>query len=121
MNAFAEAYNETSGAVASRRPLRRRRVESIRGKVHREDLEEDVQRTWKAIQSMNQDVVGFSQLCDGGKWKNATFFLSILFLSSLGWLEIWQEDFPWGEVYLRPLRQGAIGDVVVDPVAAEVA
>ncbi len=121
LNAFSEAFRESAATVASPRPRRRLRVEAIRGKVHREDLEEDIQRTWDAIQAVNQEVVGFSQLCNGDRWERATFFLSILFLSKLGWLEVWQEDFPLGEVYLRPLRQGDIGEIVVSNLAAEVA
>ncbi len=121
LDAFTEALTEAPGAAVAPKPPRRARMEAIREKVHREDLEDDIEKTWSAIREVRQDVVGFSQLCNGDRWERATFFLSILFLAKLGWLEIWQEDFPWGEVYLRPLKEGEISELVATPVATEVA
>lgn len=121
LDAFTKAFKEAPAAAVAPKPPRRARIEAIRDKVHRDDLEEDIQRTWSAIQEVRQDVVGFSQLCNGDRWERATFFLSILFLAKLGWLEIWQEDLPWGEVYLKPLKDGEISELVASPIATEVA
>ncbi len=119
LDAFAKAFQETTGAV--RIPSRPRRLgtEAIRGKVHREDLEEDIQHTWDLILGAEKEVVGLGELCNGDGWERATLFLSILFLSKMGWLEIWQEDFPWGEVYLRPLREDQLVEVLTEPLEAQ--
>lgn len=121
LHAFTQAFQESSVAVARPRGPPPLRPEEIREKVHQEDLEEDLRRTWAAITGLDQDVVGLSQLPHRDAWERATVFLSILFLSRLGWIEIWQEDFPWGEVYLRPLRTEAADPPPLAPLAAEVA
>ncbi len=111
LEAFSHAFDEATGAIKT--PQRRFKppVDAIRGKVHREDLEEDIQQTWGRIQDLSKEVVGFSELSHGNGWDRATILLSILYLSKMGWLEIWQEDFPWGEVYLRPLVESQAIDL----------
>ncbi len=121
LDAFAKAFEEASGALKAPRPRRRPPIEALRGKIHREDLEEDIQRTWRLIRNLSKDVVRFSELCNGNRWDRATIFLSMLFLSMMGWVEIWQDDFPWGEVYLRPLREDQVVEVPVDLKEAQVA
>ncbi|MFQ5837983.1 MAG: hypothetical protein ACE5HJ_04295 [Thermoplasmata archaeon] len=121
LDAFAQAFTEARGAVKVPRQGPRPKVNALRGKVHKEDMEEDIQRTWALIEAAGKEVVGLSELCDGDRWEQATVFLSILFLSKMSWIEIWQDDFPWGEVYLRPLREGQVVDVLGQTEEAKVA
>lgn len=121
LDAFSHALEEASGAVQAPRPRRRPTAAALRGKVHKEDLEEDLQATWERIRAPGKEVVGFSELCNGNRWDRATVFLSILFLAKIEWLEIWQEEFPLGEVFLRPLEDAPEVEVPTRLPAAEVA
>lgn len=121
LDAFEHAFEEASGAVPTPKPRRRPPSEALRGKVHKEDLEEDLRRTWDLIRGQGTEVVALADLCNGDRWERATHFLSVLFLARVGWLKVWQEDFPWGAILLRPLEEGDASDLVVEPPAAEVA
>lgn len=121
LDAFSQAFDEAAGVVERPKTMRRLGSEAIRGKVHRDDLEEDIQSTWDRILLPNQEVVGLSELCNGDRWDRATVFLSILYLSQMGWVELWQEDLPWGEVYLRRLREDQVVLVVPEEGEAEAA
>lgn len=122
LDAFEQAFQEAaSGAVVAPRPRRPLPAEGLRGKVHKEDLEEDLRGTWERIRGHGGDVVPLGALCNGDRWERATHFLSVLFLARVGWLEVWQEDFPWGEIFLRPLTDEEPGELAWQPAAAEVA
>ncbi|MEE9237577.1 MAG: hypothetical protein V3U52_07300 [Thermoplasmata archaeon] len=121
LDAFSQAFEEAAVAAKMPSPLKKPRSDAIRGKIHGEDLEEDIQHSWSLILALGKEVVGLSELCNGNRWDRATLFLSILFLSDMGWLEIWQDDFPRGEVYLRPLRESKIVGVLTQPREAQVA
>jgi segregation and condensation protein A len=108
LEAFDQAFRETSGAIQAPKARPRRRMDSLRGKVHREDLEEDIRRTWSLIEARGKEVVGLSELCNGDRWEQATVFLSVLFLSRMGWVEVWQDELPCGEVYVKPLQRGPV-------------
>lgn len=118
LDAFDQAFREASGAVKAPKALRKPCVAALRGKVHREDLEEDLRRTWGLIEASGKEVIAMSELCNGDRWELATVFLSLLFLSRMGWVQVWQEELPAGEVYVRPLCSG---DVVVEGAAMQAA
>lgn len=123
LDAFAQAFDQAAqGRAPAPHPQRRRR-EALRGKVHKEDLEEDLRRTWERIRAQGAEVVALGDLCNGDRWERATLFLSVLFLARVGWLEVWQEDFPWGEIYLRPQAagEGALPSMEAALAPAEVA
>ncbi|MFQ5907788.1 MAG: hypothetical protein ACE5JE_03040 [Thermoplasmata archaeon] len=108
LDALDQAFRETSGTVAvARSTPSPAPLEALRGKLHREDLAEDLQWAWDLIRAGGEEVLSLGDLNHRGPWDRATLFLSVLFLAEMGWLEVWQKDLPHGEIYLRPLHEGA--------------
>lgn len=107
LDALDQAFRETAGAVRQPLPVPGAPLEGLQGKLHREDLAEDLQWAWDLIRSAGQEVVGMQDLHHQDPWDRATLFLAVLFLAEMGWLEVRQKGLPRGEIYLRPLRDTA--------------
>lgn len=74
----------------------------FRGRVHREDIEEDLRLVWDRIAGRNGDAVRLTELFEAGdRWEFVTAFNGVLFLRRHGKIELWQEDFPYGPVFVR--------------------
>ncbi len=109
LEALDQAFGDTSGAIAvAPRPPSSSIHEDLRDNLHREDLAEDLQWTWDVIRAGGRTVMRMSDLNHGDPWDLATFFLSVLFLAEMGWLEVSQKNLPYGEVYLRPLHEEGV-------------
>jgi len=71
------------------------------GKAHQEDLERDVQMTWTRIMRLGNGPIAFEDLVEGGKEDAVTVFVSLLFLARNGKLSLWQDDIPYGQIFLE--------------------
>lgn len=83
--------------------------EHFRGRVHREDLEEDIQLIWDRIQGRNGSTIRLGELYRRGDvWDFVTAFNGVLFLHRNRKIDVWQEDFPRGPVLMRNLELEAV-------------
>jgi len=69
--------------------------------MHREDLQEDINQVWGKILPLSGRIP-LGKLCnDGCDEDRLTAFVSILFLAFVKQIRVWQEDFPYGEIYIE--------------------
>jgi len=93
------------------------------GKAHAEDLERDVQMTWERIMRCGNGPVHFEDLVEGDKEDMVTVFVSLLFLAKAGKISLWQDELPFGQIFLEiklPWDIGTLEDAAVGRVPAVV-
>jgi segregation and condensation protein A len=74
--------------------------------MHREDLQEDINHVWGLIQPLSGKIP-LARLCNGGcDDDRLTAFVSILFLAFVKQIRVWQEDFPYGEIFIEKAGEG---------------
>jgi segregation and condensation protein A len=89
------------------------------GRVHREDLEEDIRTIWERICALNGSAIELHQLYeDGDVWDLVTAFNSVLFLHRDRRIQLWQENFPYGPIQLRNLQATGVLPRTDEAVAA---
>ena len=70
-------------------------------KAHDEDDERDVEAVWKRIQKLGTGQICIDDLYTGDLMENLTVFVSVLHLVRDGKLAVWQEELPYGEIYIE--------------------
>jgi len=76
--------------------------------MHREDLQEDINHVWGKIQPLSGRIP-LGKLCaDGCDEDRLTAFVSILFLAFVKQVRVWQENFPYGEIYIEKCGEGEL-------------
>jgi hypothetical protein len=76
--------------------------------MHREDLQEDINHVWGKIQPLSGRIP-LGSLCAGGcDDERLTAFVSILFLAFVKQIRVWQEDFPYGEIFIEKAEEGEL-------------
>ena len=70
-------------------------------KIHGEDLSEDLGLTWSRLVACNGDEVPLRSLTLGDAWDEVTVFMSVLYLAHMEKIKLWQEDYPYGEIYVK--------------------
>ena len=69
--------------------------------MHREDLQEDINNIWCRIKPLSGRIP-LTKLCPTGcDEEHLTAFVSVLFLAFVNQIRVWQENFPYGEIYLE--------------------
>lgn len=77
------------------------------GRVHKEDLEEDIRLIWDRIVALNGSAIPLTSLYhQGDAWDHVTAFNGVLFLNRDKKIQLWQENFPYGPVLMRNLAAG---------------
>ncbi len=106
MDAFDEARLEADAQLrlnALRERALKRIAPNFHQKVHGEDLTEDIGLTWSRLIGFNGEPTPLRSLTLGGVWDEVTVFMSILFLARMEKVRLWQEDYPFGEIYVKRL------------------
>ena len=114
VNAFEQARDEAETRLRlnderekMRAFLKAEGVARFQGRVHKEDLEEDIKLIWDRICGLNGAAISLDLLYDKADvWDFVTAFNSVLFLHRDRRIELWQENFPYGPVQLRNLKAG---------------
>lgn len=75
------------------------------GKVHGEDLNEDLSVTWSRILQHNGTPVAFDALATRDPWDRVTVFIAVLFLAKMEKVGLAQDDFPYGEIYVTRISE----------------
>lgn len=103
LDAFEDAREEVE-----LREQRERAREAMRAadqrfdpKSHAEDLEKDVEEVWKRILKCGNGPVVIDDLFAGGKEDRVTVFVSLLFLARNGKIALWQDDLPFGQIFME--------------------
>ena len=76
--------------------------------MHREDLQEDINNIWCRIKPLSGRIA-LTQLCtNGADEERLTAFVSVLFLAFVNQIRLWQEDFPYGEIFLEKAAESEL-------------
>jgi segregation and condensation protein A len=70
-------------------------------KNHAEDLEKDVEEVWTRIMKCGNGPVPMDDIFVGGKEDRVTVFISLLFLARNSKISLWQDDLPYGQIFLE--------------------
>jgi segregation and condensation protein A len=106
MDAFDEARKDVQvhlQIATLREEALRKFAPNFHQKVHGEDLTEDIGLTWSRLVAFNGDAVPLRAITPGGVWDEVTVFMSLLFLAHMEKVKLWQEDYPFGEIFVKRL------------------
>lgn len=99
INAFEEAKEEIKNRVNKRKTRKIISPSTIGDHAHKEDITQDLDYVMRKIKKLKGKEISIKKIADG---KNiVSVLLPLLFLAKDGFLEIWQEDFPYGEIYIK--------------------
>lgn len=100
INAFEEAREE----IEKRRIKKKLKKIEVDGRAfshaHKEDIEKDIEVVMEKLSRLNGGAIPMSKLCKD-KGEIISVILPLLFLAKEGIITIWQEDFPYGEIYIK--------------------
>ena len=105
-----------SGDAASNRQKVREQLlkvqEKFDDKAHNEDQEKDVAETWDRIMRCGNGPIALEDLFEGDKEDCIMVFVSLLFLARSGKIALWQDDLPYGQIFLEIKLPWDIGPLV---------
>jgi segregation and condensation protein A len=117
VDAFEEARQESelrkvieTKRVAARERIKRERDVKVSRMMHKESLEDDIVETWERILTHNGSTIALEDLHKDGVEDFLTIFVASLFLALHGRIKLWQKKFPYGTIYLKKLKDGALGE-----------
>ncbi|MBC7128579.1 MAG: hypothetical protein H5T45_02460 [Thermoplasmatales archaeon] len=102
INAFEEAREEIEKRGKNRKTVdnRTNNLSPPREHIHKEDIEEDIKKLMEKLSKLNGKAIPVKNLCSR-KEDIVSILLPLLFLAKEGKIVIWQENFPFGEIYIR--------------------
>ncbi len=113
LDAFEEAKRD-----AEIQELRQKAREALKltnekfdDKAHKEDYEKDVADTWDRIVKCGNGPICIEDLFNGDKEDRIMVFVSLLFLAKYGKIALWQEDLPFGQIFLEIKLPWDIGTI----------
>ena len=103
LDAFEEAKKEEQDNLLREqiREARRSVTGTFDTNAHNDDMERDVEDIWARIVKCGPGSVCLDDICNGGKDDLVTVFMSILFLARAGKISVWQDDMPYGKIYME--------------------
>lgn len=101
LDAFSQAQAEIAEHLRRASLPLSKEERKFNDNAHKDDPEKEINAVLEKMFSLGPGPVAFSDLAQGRE-DVVTVFLSMLFLSRLGRIRIWQEDPPVGEIYLEP-------------------
>ena len=75
--------------------------ERFDGKSHSDDQEKDVAETWARIERCGSGPIALEDLFEDDKEDSIKVFVSLLFLARSGKISLWQDELPYGQIYLE--------------------
>ncbi|HUT26738.1 MAG TPA: segregation/condensation protein A [Methanomassiliicoccales archaeon] len=82
------------------------------GKSHNDDQEQDITDTWARIMRCGNGPIALEDLFEGDKEDRIKVFVSLLFLARTGKISLWQDQLPYGQIYLEIKLPWDIGQLV---------
>ena len=101
LDAFEEAKHEADVRAEISKYLDKYKPKEFDDKAHRDTLEQDIAETWERIQELGAGAIPFSDLAQGDKEHRVAVFMSVLFLSAMEKITIWQDKPPFGEIFVE--------------------
>ena len=99
INAFEEAKEEISEKNKKKVTKKIITPASITETTHKENLEKEIKIVMEKISKLNGRAVPLKEIFDGK--EIIPILLPILFLAKDGVIYVWQENFPYGEIYIK--------------------
>ena len=84
-----------------RRELKAKEPKRFDNKAHDEDDERDVEAVWKRIERLGTGQIAIRDLYTADLQENLTTFVAVLHLVRDGRLAVWQDELPYGTIYLE--------------------
>lgn len=113
LDAFEEAKHEADVREEISKYLEKYKPKEFDDKAHRDTLEQDIAETWARIQGLGAGAIPLGDLAQGSKEDKVAVFMSVLFLSNMEKISIWQEKPPFGEIFVEiaaPLSIASVKD-----------
>lgn len=111
VEAFEEARQEAEARIildAKRKEAKalwaQERKAGVQGAAHKEDLEAEIQEVWQRITRLNGHPIPLKDLHDGSRDDRVKALVATLFLAREYKITIWQDDFPYGPIFVRNLN-----------------
>jgi len=104
LDAFEDAREEMELHIIreqARLELKEREPRTFDNKAHQEDDKKDVERVWNKIENLGTGPLPMRDLYVGDVKANITTFVSVLHLVKEGKLTIWQDNMPYGEIFIE--------------------
>ena len=119
LDAFDTAQQEVEIAINRQRVREQLMKAQVRfdGKSHSDDQEKDVAETWERIERCGSGPIALEDLFEGDKEDRIKVFVSLLFLARSGKIALWQDQMPYGQVYLEMKLPWDMGKLVDRPEA----
>lgn len=71
------------------------------GAAHKEDQEEDIREVWERIASLNGAPIPITSIQERTRDDMVKTLVSVLFLAKSQRIKLWQENFPYGMIYIQ--------------------
>ena len=98
----ADLRAQIVAARESEKALRKARTRGrAEGAAHKEDQEEDIREVWERILGMNGAPIPITSIQERTRDDMVKTFVSVLFLARENRIRLWQEDFPYGMIYVQ--------------------
>lgn len=94
----AQLVEKREAEKAHRRALRRGKAENA---AHKEDPESDIREVWERILGQNGVPIPITSIQEKSRDDMVKTLVSILFLARANKIRIWQENFPYGMIYVQ--------------------
>lgn len=109
INAFEEARDdvvERQQRQEQRAAQRQRQAaqdeEDIDGNAHQEDIEQEISIVLSRLSELNGRAIAIGELCDESNKEDLVMTMSsLLFLAREDRIRLWQENFPYGTIYIK--------------------
>jgi chromatin segregation and condensation protein Rec8/ScpA/Scc1 (kleisin family) len=88
-------------------------------KAHEEDDEQEITKVWEKIKNLGTGPLNIRDLYVNDVKANITTFVSVLHLAMEGKLAIWQDNMPYGDIYVEEKMVWKDGIVEDAEAAAE--
>lgn len=104
LGAFEEAREEMAISAERervRQELKAKEPRKFENKAHEEDDERDVERVWQKIKDLGTGAFRLSDLYTDDMMNNITVFVSALHLLRDGKIGLWQDELPYGDIFVE--------------------
>jgi segregation and condensation protein A len=114
---LVEAFEEARQEAETRLVLDARRREAkqlwakqskagVQGAAHKEDLEAEIAEVWGRITKLNGHPIPLRELHRKDRDDLVKCLVSVLFLAREQRINLWQDDFPYGPIFVKNLQPG---------------
>ena len=103
LDAFEEAKRDAEIQIHRQKAREALKLtnEKFDDKAHKEDYERDVAETWDRIVKCGNGPICIEDLFNGEKEDRIMVFVALLFLAKYGKIAMWQDDLPFGQIFLE--------------------